>query len=87
MTHEEALSHVDAEPILENAKPISCSICLESEIPPGQGVILKDCYHQFCKYMIMIKTKRGTICMHKSMIRMILIDCLCGLKGMSGTAH
>ncbi|CAL8103377.1 unnamed protein product [Orchesella dallaii] len=49
MTYPEAMQQVDSEPIIENKNPFPCSICLDDEIPIGQGVILKECYHQFCK--------------------------------------
>ncbi|CAL8103365.1 unnamed protein product [Orchesella dallaii] len=49
MTSSEALKHVDSLPIIENRKPISCPICFEKDIPVGEGIILKDCFHQFCK--------------------------------------
>ncbi|CAL8104331.1 unnamed protein product [Orchesella dallaii] len=49
MSRQEALDYVDSLPILENWKHISCTICLEQNIPVGKGVILKGCFHQFCK--------------------------------------
>ena len=34
----------------ENCEPFDCDICLEENIPPTKGVILKECLHTFCKY-------------------------------------
>ena len=36
--------------INENTEPFDCDICLEKDIPPREGVILKECLHLFCKY-------------------------------------
>jgi hypothetical protein len=33
----------------ENIEPFDCDICMEQNIPPHQGVILKECLHVFCK--------------------------------------
>lgn len=33
----------------ENIEPFDCDICMEKEIPPLEGVILKECLHIFCK--------------------------------------
>lgn len=49
MSSEAALQHIDNLPILENASLLACSTCLEPEIGIGDGVILKDCLHVFCK--------------------------------------
>ncbi|CAL8103410.1 unnamed protein product [Orchesella dallaii] len=49
MSYHEATDYVDSMPILENVRPISCAICMEDEIQVGQGVILKECFHHFCK--------------------------------------
>jgi len=34
----------------ENTGPFDCDICMEQNIPPHQGVVLKECLHVFCKY-------------------------------------
>lgn len=31
------------------SEPFDCDICLEQQISPKQGVLLKDCLHLFCK--------------------------------------
>lgn len=35
--------------INENIEPFDCDICLEKNIGPRKGVILKECLHVFCK--------------------------------------
>lgn len=45
----------------ENLEPFDCLICLEDNVPPLQGVVLKECMHTFCKLVfsreIFIKEK------------------------------
>lgn len=36
--------------LIENSEPFKCDICLDDEVQPNDGVILKDCLHMFCKY-------------------------------------
>ncbi|ODM93700.1 RanBP-type and C3HC4-type zinc finger-containing protein 1 [Orchesella cincta] len=49
MTYADAVAYVDSLPLIENRKPIACPICLETDIPAGEGIILKDCFHLYCK--------------------------------------
>ena len=35
--------------LTENLTIINCVICMENEVNPHQGVILKECLHSFCK--------------------------------------
>jgi hypothetical protein len=35
----------------ENIHPINCDICMEENIEPFMGVVLKECLHVFCKYL------------------------------------
>jgi len=34
----------------ENIQPFNCDICMEENIGPFLGVVLKECLHIFCKY-------------------------------------
>lgn len=39
----------DNQPIVENTEPFECPVCYV-EIDPGEGLTLKQCLHQICKY-------------------------------------
>lgn len=51
LSFEEANSHMDLIPIwiTDNIHTNECPICLE-DIEPSQGIILKGCFHVFCRY-------------------------------------
>ena len=42
------LENLDAHTYIENIEPFQCPICL-TEIDIGEGVVLKNCLHMFCK--------------------------------------
>lgn len=42
-------NYVDQQPILETIAVTSCAICGKRDIAAGDGVILKECLHIFCK--------------------------------------
>lgn len=46
---ESACAQVDAMAIIETRSVTSCTICLNEEVAAGDGVVLKDCLHIFCK--------------------------------------
>lgn len=45
----QALEAVEALPFLTTKFPIECSICLDSEVKATDGVVLKQCFHMFCR--------------------------------------
>ncbi|XP_021946297.1 ranBP-type and C3HC4-type zinc finger-containing protein 1 isoform X2 [Folsomia candida] len=53
LSFEEANSHMDLIPIwiTDNIHTNECPICLE-DIEPSQGIILKGCFHVFCRECI-----------------------------------
>ena len=50
MKNFQALQATDFKDIIENTEAFGCSVCLE-DIEPGEGVILRECLHMFCKYV------------------------------------
>ncbi|XP_022820658.1 uncharacterized protein LOC111352409 [Spodoptera litura] len=42
------LMQLEQQAVVPNAENFDCGICME-EYPPGQGVVLRDCVHIFCK--------------------------------------
>lgn len=49
LSPKKAESHVEKLAILETKATISCSICMDDEIAAGDGAVLKECFHMFCK--------------------------------------
>lgn len=49
MSQEEAFEYLENITLLENRAIISCPICLDDDVPPAAGIVLKDCLHMFCK--------------------------------------
>ena len=35
--------------ITENTEPFDCAICMDDNLGPREGVVLKECLHIFCK--------------------------------------
>lgn len=47
---EDAEDYAEAKmPLLETRATVTCPICMDDEIPAGEGVVLKECLHIFCK--------------------------------------
>lgn len=46
------LEELSKQEIIENVTSFSCAICLDDDIPPGSGIVLKECLHTFCKECI-----------------------------------
>lgn len=42
------LVQLEQQALVPNAESFECGICIE-EYPPGQGVVLRECVHIFCK--------------------------------------
>ncbi|XP_041375392.1 ranBP-type and C3HC4-type zinc finger-containing protein 1-like [Gigantopelta aegis] len=43
---------LDGQDLVPNGELFDCPICMES-IPPGNGVVLRECLHMFCKECLM----------------------------------
>lgn len=48
-TRKKAEEDLEKLLIWETQAVISCSICMDDEVAPGQGVVIKECFHMFCK--------------------------------------
>lgn len=48
---------LDLMELNENTEPFDCDICLEKNIAPHDGVLLKECLHLFCKYCLLNEFK------------------------------
>jgi len=48
-SHEEAIRYLETQSVLLTIKTITCSICLEEDIQPGDGIIIKNCLHMVCR--------------------------------------
>ncbi|XP_078086378.1 ranBP-type and C3HC4-type zinc finger-containing protein 1 isoform X2 [Mustelus asterias] len=42
------LLQLDGQHLILNHQPIECRICLQ-DVKPGEGVVLRDCLHSFCR--------------------------------------
>ncbi|KAK9888377.1 hypothetical protein WA026_000628 [Henosepilachna vigintioctopunctata] len=42
------LMHLDNADLVHNSEPFDCLICF-TEVPPKEGITLRECLHQFCK--------------------------------------
>ena len=40
----------DLQDLIENTEKFECEICLDDEMGPREGAVLKECLHVFCKY-------------------------------------
>lgn len=40
----------DLQNLIENTEKFECEICLDDEVGPREGAVLKECLHVFCKY-------------------------------------
>ncbi|XP_044268651.1 uncharacterized protein LOC123013867 [Tribolium madens] len=45
------LVNLDNKDLVENREPFECLVCF-MEIAPGDGVTLRECLHQFCKFCL-----------------------------------
>ena len=43
-----ALQATDYKDIIENAEAFECPVCTE-DYEPGEGVMLRECLHMFCR--------------------------------------
>jgi hypothetical protein len=55
ITFDQASSLQDLIPLWTTKIQSSCPICLDTKVEPGEGVILKSCFHVFCKYGNILK--------------------------------
>jgi len=46
---EDAVKYANEQRLWENVTSVSCRICYEDSVPPGEAVIFQDCFHMFCK--------------------------------------
>jgi hypothetical protein len=47
-TNLDLLFQLESSNLLENRKDFECSVCV-CDVSAGDGVILKECFHMFCK--------------------------------------
>ncbi|XP_076470745.1 ranBP-type and C3HC4-type zinc finger-containing protein 1-like isoform X2 [Babylonia areolata] len=47
-TNYQRLVQADSSELVSNSQPFTCPICFD-DIDAGQGVVLRDCLHQFCR--------------------------------------
>lgn len=47
-SYEEAEDYWNSMNYMENQAEIECQICME-KVDKGDGLVLKDCFHYFCK--------------------------------------
>ena len=51
-THLDAYKQLENLDIIPNAETFECTICY-LDVEPGDGVMLRECLHTFCKYEIL----------------------------------
>ena len=44
----QALVRAEEESLILNEEEFDCPVCFDT-VPPGEGVTLRNCLHQFCK--------------------------------------
>jgi hypothetical protein len=49
MSEKQANLHMDQSEVFLSNKTFECPIC-KSDCNPGEGIIVKDCLHTFCRY-------------------------------------
>lgn len=49
LSPKQAECHVEKLAVLETKATISCVICMDDEVAAGDGAVLKECFHMFCK--------------------------------------
>ena len=48
--YQTLMSVLMREPLIANQEEIECPICFDT-IPIGEGVVLRECLHSFCRYV------------------------------------
>ena len=61
----EALMAASEARLITNTEEFECMICYVG-VEPGEGVILKGCLHQFCKYEQFNRLTRDNYCHYVS---------------------
>ena len=51
----QALLQAEQEALITNDEGFECTICLD-DVEAGEGVVLRNCLHQFCKFVSRILT-------------------------------
>lgn len=49
MKNFQQLLQLEEEVLVTNREVLECLICFQ-KVPPGQGVLLRECLHSFCRY-------------------------------------
>ena len=49
----------DMQDLIENTEKFECEICLDDEVGPQEGAVLKECLHVFCKYEILFQNMKN----------------------------
>lgn len=52
------LVNLDNEDLVKNVEMFECLVCL-ADCPPGEGVTLRECLHQFCRYFFLSVPKNS----------------------------
>ena len=53
------LLQADSSDLVTNTATFTCPICFDDTLP-GEGVILRECLHQFCKWVQLKETKTAS---------------------------
>lgn len=48
--YQTLMSVLMREPLIANQEEVECPICFDT-IPIGEGVVLRECLHSFCRYV------------------------------------
>ncbi len=46
----EHILNLESKEFITNTEAFDCPVCFD-EINPGDGVVLRECLHKFCKYV------------------------------------